>query len=193
MIRASNDPIGQLTDSAITDRVGVDEPQFDAGGGEWKCFEDDGDNPSRDYTAQALPKDKRIANDNYTCARPCTKIHEEQHESDLGKCCEKAQAAWNKAKRANDTVSMSKIKARWRKYRRENYWGNECRAYGASLQCARDTWRARCNHMGEDGVVLPKAQCDCCIDSGNYLQHALEEERRACREKNKYPPQPCEF
>ena len=192
---AWNDPLGQVADDTAEvvlelNAVALLEDGVN-GGGEWKCFEDDGENPSRDSDAKPLPKDKRVVNNNRTCTAPCTKAHEAQHEEDMGSCCEKAQAAWEKAKQANDKTEMGKIKAKWRLYRRGNSIPSECRAWGVSKKCGRDLWRDKCNCP--DASTMSKKEFSCCVDVGVYFVGASSAETDFCNKSKKVPPERCTF
>ena len=116
------------------------------------------------------------------CVRPCTFLHEKQHEKDDLPCCKKARVLYHAAKNG---LQRRNIQGKYNAWNRANTFHSECRAYEASLQCAFDS------------IIKHNCGCsttNCCQDLYDYINGAKLWKKRFCdAAKRRGAEVPCPF
>jgi hypothetical protein len=105
-----------------------------------------------------------IQNDDTTCTRECTQLHEEQHARDIQDCCNLARAAYQAP-----GADKQQVTRRWNAYLAVNENEFECRAYTLSCQCG-----------------TAKALTACCKQDFSCCRDALAYQLESCRGQTGY-------
>jgi RHS repeat-associated protein len=123
-----------------------------------------------------------ISINNTKCTKSCTQDHENQHASDLGPCCKKARAAYQKT-----GASKPDVMKKWNDYlSRADSW-TECNAYGRSVTCAEALWKSKkCD-------CPPPENKKCCEDIKNYKSNSESKQKSYCGTKGSGSGPECPF